>query len=86
MERLTPVGSATTSWPSTVAVPPSGGKKQLSIFMVVVLPAPLGPMKPSTSPLLTANETSSTATSGPKVLRSPLASIIGGSVLVGGVG
>ena len=64
------------SWPSTLAVPLSGGKKQLSIFIVVDLPAPFGPRKPSTSPLATANETPSTATIGPKALRSPFASII----------
>src|SRR5579885_952576 len=34
--------------------------------MVVDLPAPLGPRKPSTSPPLTLSETSSTARIGPK--------------------
>ena len=37
--------------------------------MVVVLPAPLGPSKPKISPSSTENETSSTATSEPYVLR-----------------
>jgi hypothetical protein len=36
--------------------------------MVVDLPAPFGPRKPSTSPLPTSNETPSTARLGPKDL------------------
>ena len=41
---------------------------------VVVLPAPLGPRKPVTSPGSTANDTSVTARTGPKRLVSPTAS------------
>ena len=40
----------------------------MRIRMVVVLPAPLGPRKPTTSPLGTSKETSSTATVGPNRL------------------
>src|SRR5262245_26009104 len=36
--------------PHTWAQPASGFMRQARIFMVVVLPAPLGPMKPKTSP------------------------------------
>ena len=38
--------------PAMRALPASGSRKPVSIFMVVDLPAPLGPRKPSTSPLL----------------------------------
>ena len=34
-----------------------GARKQVSIFIVVDLPAPFGPRKPSTSPLRTLNVT-----------------------------
>ena len=39
-----------TSWPQMLAVPEVGVMKPASMRMVVVLPAPLGPRKPSTSP------------------------------------
>src|SRR5690606_10678960 len=48
------------------ARPASGSRKPVSIFMVVDLPAPLGPRKPSTSPFSTLSEISSTARIGPK--------------------
>ncbi len=59
MCRFAAIGSATTSAPHTTAVP-------LMSFMVVDLPAPLGPRKPNTSPRATSNDTSSTARNGPK--------------------
>jgi len=43
--------------------------------MAVVLPAPLGPKKPNTSPRSTLNVRSATATLSPKTLRRPRASI-----------
>jgi hypothetical protein len=43
--------------------------------MVVDLPAPLGPRKPSTSPLFTSSEMPSTATISPKRFLRSLASI-----------
>ena len=49
------------------AHPWSGSKKPVSIFIVVDLPAPFGPRKPSTSPRETLSEISSTAVIGPKV-------------------
>src|SRR5215217_2666576 len=50
------------------AVPAVGGMKPASMRMVVDLPAPLGPRKPSTSPRSTVKETSSTAVKPPKRL------------------
>ena len=41
----TAAGSATTSWPATVALPPVGRSSVVSIRTVVVLPAPFGPRK-----------------------------------------
>src|SRR5579859_3423072 len=54
------------SAPQTTAVPELGARKPVIIFMVVDLPAPLGPRKPNTSPRFTERETSSTARIGPK--------------------
>ena len=56
-------GSSMTSWPQMLAVPAVGVMNPASMRMVVVLPAPLGPRKPSTSPGLTSKLTSSTAVS-----------------------
>jgi hypothetical protein len=42
-------------------VPEVGGRKQVSILMVVVLPAPFGPRKPTIWPFSTSNEMWSTA-------------------------
>src|SRR5262245_60856864 len=50
------------------AVPLVGARKPVIIFMVVDLPAPLGPRKPSTSPRPTVNDTLSTARMGPNLL------------------
>src|SRR4029079_16134701 len=41
--------------------PPVGWSSPLSIFKVVVLPAPFGPRKPTTSPGSMVNDTASTA-------------------------
>ena len=51
MRFLTSRGCSRTSNPATVAVPAVGGRKQVSMRMVVVLPAPLGPRKPTIWPL-----------------------------------
>ena len=45
----------------STAVPAVGARKPVIIFIVVDLPAPFGPRKPSTSPCGTVNDTSSTA-------------------------
>jgi hypothetical protein len=49
-------------------VPEVGGMKPVTMRMVVDLPAPFGPRKPSTSPRSTENEMPSTARLAPKVL------------------
>src|SRR5882757_3814314 len=55
--------------PSTSTSPLSGVTSPAIIDTVVVLPAPFGPSSPTRVPRLTANETSSTATSGPNDFR-----------------
>ena len=47
--------------PATVTSPDVGCSRPESIFKVVVLPAPLGPRKPTISPGAISNEMSSTA-------------------------
>ena len=68
MRDLAAIGAVRISWPHTAAVPAVGVMKPVIIFMVVDLPAPFGPRKPSTSPLSTEKDTSSTARIGPKCL------------------
>src|SRR5215831_44714 len=68
MRRLTSIGFSCTSSPHTEIRPAVGGMKPVIMRMVVDLPAPLGPRKPSTSPLPTSNDTPSTARFGPKDL------------------
>ncbi len=46
------------------------------IFMVVLLPAPLGPRKPRISPRATLNDTASSAAMVPKLFETPRTSII----------
>src|SRR5207342_684735 len=65
-----------TSCPYTLAVPSLGVRKPAIIFIVVDLPAPLGPSRPSTSPGSTLKLIPSTAVSRPYRLRRALASII----------
>jgi hypothetical protein len=59
------------SWPQMRAVPAVGSMKPASMRMVVDLPAPLGPRKPTTSPLATEKLTSSTAVKLPNRFVSP---------------
>src|SRR4029077_20678413 len=68
MHRFAGIGCVAMSWPQTIAVPLVGARKPVIIFIVVDLPAPFGPRKPSTSPRGTVKEMSSTALSGPKCL------------------
>jgi len=51
--------------------PRSGVRSPSTHSIVVVLPAPLGPINPNISPSATLNDTSSTATTLPYVLRIP---------------
>src|SRR6476620_10681791 len=60
--------------PNTRMVPASGRISPNSNLSNVVLPAPLGPRTPYTSPAPTRTETSSTARTDPKVLVTPAAS------------
>src|SRR3546814_6460540 len=76
MLRLAASGSASTSWPQTAMLPEVGARKPQSIFMVVDLPAPFGPRKPSTSPLATDKLMLSTAVNGPNCLTRFFMSII----------
>src|SRR6516225_4771975 len=68
MHFFAAIGCVVMSYPHTIAVPAVGARKPVIIFIVVDLPAPLGPRKPSTSPRGTVKEMSSTAFSGPKCL------------------
>src|SRR6516164_985719 len=68
MHFFAAIGCVVMSWPQTIAVPAVGARKPVIIFIVVDLPAPFGPRKPSTSPRGTMKEMSSTALSGPKCL------------------
>ena len=52
--------------PRTTTIPVSGWIAPVIIRMVVVLPAPLGPITPTIAPSGTANDTSLTATTSPK--------------------
>ena len=60
--------------PATRASPDEGGSSVVSILIVVVLPAPLEPSKPKTSPALTDKVRSWTATNEPKRRERPLIS------------
>src|SRR6185437_4789517 len=57
--------SRTTSAPATCATPPVGITRVVSTPIVVVLPAPLGPMSPKNSPSLTTRSSPSSATVWP---------------------
>jgi hypothetical protein len=63
--RRTSIDCSKTSNPAMEALPLVAGMKQVSIRMVVVLPAAFGPRKPRISPRPTVNETSCTAVLDP---------------------
>src|SRR5436190_3319457 len=67
MRRFACNGDSATSKPPTATLPEVGGMKPVIMRMVVDLPAPFGPRKPSTSPRSTVNEMPSTARFGPNV-------------------
>jgi hypothetical protein len=67
--------SCSTSQPQTLAWPPSGRISVARIRTAVVLPAPLGPKRPSTRPCLATRSTPSSAVVLPNRLTSPAASI-----------
>src|SRR5262245_31769674 len=76
MALFAATGSASTSCPATRTAPALGVRNPVTIFIVVDLPAPLGPRKPRTSPLATSKDTPSTALRGPKCFARPRISII----------
>ena len=65
MRRRTSMDSFSTSWPATRARPLEAGMKHARMRMVVDLPAPLGPRKPTIWPGATLNDTSRMAATGP---------------------
>src|SRR6516225_5955511 len=67
--------SCSTSYPQTLAWPPSGRISVARIRTAVVLPAPLGPRRPRTRPCLATRSTPASAVVLPNRLTSPVASI-----------
>ena len=65
MFRRTCCGEFITSAPSTRTTPDVGFRSVASTLIVVVLPAPFGPMKPKTSPRGMVSDKSRTATCRP---------------------
>src|SRR5208283_5837243 len=86
---MTPIFSRTwrgwraTSKPATNAWPSLGGSSVVSIRTTVVLPAPLGPSRPKTSPRRTSKLTLSTAVKAPKRLVRSLVCIASDSGSIG---
>src|SRR5271157_3176011 len=86
MTRRTAIGSAVTECPATRPSPDVGRRSVARKRMVVLLPAPLGPMNPKTSPLPMEKESPSTATKSPyrlvklitSIMHQPLCESIGG--------
>src|SRR5690242_14069054 len=65
------------SWPRMAALPAVGFSRPVSILIVVVFPAPLGPRKPTISLCPIVRSIPFTAIWTPYVLRSPRASTAG---------
>src|SRR5271170_7693452 len=81
---MTPIFSRTCrGWRATYAWPPLGGSSVVSIRTSVVLPAPLGPSNPNTSPRRTSKLTFSTAVKVPKRLVRSLVCIASESSSIG---
>src|SRR5437667_12712691 len=83
--RWAAMDAFSTSKPQTLTRPDVGARNPVIIFMVVDLPAPLGPRKPKTSPRSTTRSMPATAVIGPKLLVSPSISImeIEGEISIG---
>src|SRR5260370_38186930 len=60
--------SSADAWPSTDNAPESGKRIDMIIRIVVVLPAPFGPMNPYSAPRGIARSRSATAFVAPKLL------------------
>ena len=65
MRRAASRFSVAMSWPATVTAPEVAAVKPAIMRRVVVLPAPLGPRKPTISSFSTVNETSRTTVRAP---------------------
>jgi hypothetical protein len=74
MRARTLRGSPATSTPSTVARPASAFNRVVRMRTVVVLPAPLGPSRPSTVAGSTVRSTPRNASVSPKLFFRPSAS------------
>src|SRR5262249_38837580 len=74
--RRTSTGSSRTSCPASRARPLVGGRNVVRIRIVVVLPAPFGPSRPTISPLPTAKLIPSTASTSPYCLDNRCTSIM----------
>jgi hypothetical protein len=75
MAARTASGSRATSWPAICTWPPSAPIRVDRMWMVVVLPAPLGPSRAKIVPSGTSRSMPSSTTCLPKDLRSPVAAI-----------
>src|SRR5438094_3604925 len=86
MRRCAGSGSDVTSWPSTSAVPDEGARNPVTIFIVVVFPAPLGPRNPTTWPCGTENEMPPSAVTAPYRFVRSITSIMGTRLPLRGLG
>src|SRR3989304_3601224 len=86
MAAFTAPGWERTSYPATSPRPLVGRSRPVSILMVVVLPAPLGPRNPKISPRCTPNVTPSTAVKVPNRLVSSSTSMTGAPSRIAGPG
>ncbi|MBP2333978.1 hypothetical protein JOF41_000156 [Saccharothrix coeruleofusca] len=68
----TSAASATTSWPSTAALPDEGSRIVERTLHSVVLPAPFGPSSPCTSPVGTSSDRPARAVTSAPLGRHPL--------------
>jgi hypothetical protein len=75
IRRRTSSGRVSTSKPATRASPALAASSPVSILIAVVLPAPLAPRKPNTSPAATSKLIASTAVKVPKRRVRPRTSI-----------
>ena len=71
MRRLASRPAAASETPSSWILPASGSMYWMIMRIVVDLPAPFGPRKPTTSPRLMVNDASSTATTPSNRLETP---------------
>lgn len=78
MRFRTSSGDFMTSNPATLAEPIVGRSKVVSIFIVVLFPAPFGPSRPNTEPAATVKSTLLTAVKVPNRHVSAIVSMAGG--------